>query len=246
MTTNLSERTSLSNSRSQADAQVLVVEDDDAMLRSIVEALAARGYRVLPARNAAAAIDSCSENNPDLVLLDLGLPDFDGIDCCRYVRQWTKNPIIVITADHAEARKVLALDTGADDYVTKPFSMPELQARVRAALRHRSILANMVDAVTLDIGSLRIDVRGRSVWADGEPVELARREFDLLLFLARNLGKTLPSQYILSQVWGPEWAGNLKTLRRHVATLRAKIEGYTGMPRIVTEARRGYRLVDDS
>jgi two-component system KDP operon response regulator KdpE len=237
------ERTSLSNFPSLAELGVLVVEDDDAMLRSIVEALMARGYRALSARNGADAINSCSENNPDLVLLDLGLPDIDGIECCRHLRMWTKNPIVVITADHADERKVLALDTGADDYITKPFSMPVLQARIRVALRHRAVLASIVDTATLEIGSMRIETSGRSVEICGTSIDLTRREFDLLLLFARNLGKPLTTRYILTEVWGADWVENIRTLRTHVAGLRRKLELHSAMPRIVTEARLGYRMV---
>jgi two-component system KDP operon response regulator KdpE len=239
----VTEHDSSSPSPSQPEIRVLVVEDDDAMLRAVVAGLVARGYRAIGARSAKEAFAACEDAPPDVVLLDLGLPDVDGIEVCRHLRRWTANPIIVLTADGAEDRKVLALDTGADDYVTKPFSMPELHARVRVALRHRAALASIVADDDLRVGSLHIDLAAHTVTVGDALVDLGRREYDLLVLFARNCGKVLTAKYILTQVWGAEWVDHAPTLRRHVATLRKKLPEGADAPRIETESGIGYRML---
>jgi len=229
---------------SPADARILVVEDDEALTGAMVAALTTRGYRVLTAPTGADAIECCNEETPDLVLLDLGLPDIDGIDVCRHVRRWSHNPIIVLTADGAEDRKVLALDTGADDYVTKPFSMPELHARIRVALRHRAILAPLIDGAVLEIGALRVDVAGHLCWLAGEPVELPRRQFAVLVLLARNCGRVVTNNQIIEHVWGADWSNNLAAVRTQIVGVRKKLAATPGTPRIVTEAGVGYRMLE--
>ena len=176
------------------------------------------------------------------MILDLGLPDIDGIEVCRHLRLRSAVPIIVLSADGNEDRKIAALDVGADDYLTKPFSMPELLARVRVALRHRRALASVVDDGPVWVGSLVID-RGDHVAAvDGRPLDLRPKEFALLLLLVRNAGKVLTHRTILDQVWGPEQA--LDTLRTHVSQLRRKL-ARPPVPTLVTEPGVGYRLLDD-
>jgi two-component system KDP operon response regulator KdpE len=213
------------------------------MLRAVTVGLEARGYRVAIARTGKEAIARCSEMTPDVVLLDLGLPDIDGVDVCRHLRRWTKTPILVLSADGSEERKILALDHGADDYVTKPFSMPELHARLRVAVRHRNDLAPLIDGAFIDIGDLRIDVGGHAAFINGDPIELTRRQFALLTLLARNCGKVLTNRYLLEQVWGAELPDTTTTLRSHVLGLRRKLAG-DNVPQIVTESGVGYRLLE--
>jgi two-component system KDP operon response regulator KdpE len=226
------------------DARILVVEDDEALTGAMVAALTARGYRVFAARTGADAIERCNEETPDVLLLDLGLPDIDGIDVCRHVRRWSHNPIIVLTADGAEERKVLALDTGADDYVTKPFSMPELHARIRVALRHRAILAPLIEGAVLEIGALRVDVAGHLCWLAGAPVDLPRRQFALLVLLARNCGRVVTNNQIIEQVWGTDWSNNLAAVRTQIVGVRKVLAATPGTPRIATEAGVGYRMLE--
>ena len=188
-------------------------------------------------------MDACSDLEPDVILLDLGLPDIDGLEVCRHLRRWTRNPVIVLTADDSVSRKVSALEVGADDYLTKPFSMPELHARVQVAFRHRELLARVVDGQVITVGQLRIDVAGHSAQVGGQAIVFTRREFALLALFARNPGKVLSSDFILQQVWGPEWADNHATLRNHIHSLRRKLGEGIGVPRIQAVTRTGYSLV---
>ena len=206
-------------------------------------ALSARNYRVTVASNGRDALAAASAEQPDIVVLDLGLPDLDGISVCRELRRWFANPIIVLSADGAESRKVEALDAGADDYVTKPFSMPELLARLRVALRHRRLVASVVDSSVIDVGDLHIDTDAYVAVAGGQPLDLTRKEFALLTLLARNLAKVLVHQTILTQVWGPGKGGTTESLRVHVTNLRKKLGTGDDRPRIVTEPGVGYRLL---
>ena len=169
------------------------------MLRVLNTALRARGYRVTTAATGRAALDSASTQEPDIVVLDLGLPDIDGIEVCHHLRRWLRSPVIVLTADGSEDRKVEALDAGADDYVTKPFSMPELLARVRVAARHRKALAGLIDDDTIEVGSLRLDVAAHDAWLDGVHVDLTPRQFALLTLLARNTGRVLTHRTLLRE-----------------------------------------------
>lgn len=235
------ERRSSSPSPSLDDSRILVVEDDGAIRDALVSGFRARGYNVDPAATGRSALALANEHPPDVVLLDLGLPDIDGLEVCRHLRRWTSNPIIVLTADGAEDRKVIALDDGADDYVTKPFSLPELHARVRVALRHRAMLRAIVDGEVLEVGALRLDVAGYSAVVNGATLDLQRLEFALLAELARNCGKVLTSRHLLARVWdGGESVG---TLRTHVTAVRRKLGEGPGVPRIVTEYGVGYRML---
>jgi two-component system KDP operon response regulator KdpE len=223
------------------DGHILVVDDDRALLRVIQMALQARGHRVSMATTGAGALDLIGLDEPDVVVLDLGLPDMDGIDVGRNLRTWSKASIVVLSADGAEDRKVLALDGAADDYLTKPFSMPELVARVGVALRHRRALAVIVDDGVIGIGTLQIDLAGHAAQVRGDSLDLTPKEFALLVLLARNQGKLLSHRAILNAVWGPTQA--LDTLRTHVSQLRRKIGVDLGAPHLVTEAGVGYRLL---
>jgi two-component system KDP operon response regulator KdpE len=222
---------------------ILLVEDDRAMARIMGAALKARGYKVVPAATGRAALASAQRDNPAVILLDLGLPDVDGIDLCRELRSWSTVPIIVVTADGADERKVAALDEGADDYVTKPFSTPELLARVRVALRHRRA-AGLVDRTVIDVGDLRIDLARREVSVGGRYVELAPKEFALLALLARHAGRVLTHRAILEEVWGPDAIRETQHLRVYAGMLRKKLGEDSSRPRLVTAPGVGYRLVD--
>lgn len=222
---------------------VLVVDDEPAILRVVSAALEARGYRVATAENAEAAIHVSATDSPAVIILDLGLPDMDGIEVCRRMRQWSETPIIVLTAEGADDRKVSALDEGADDYVTKPFSMPELLARVRVALRHHS-RAQDADESVFEVGDLVVDLAGHQVRLADKPVDLTPKEFDFLALLARHPGRVLTHRTILQQVWGPEYGTESQYLRVYASQLRKKLDDDPAHPRLVTEPGVGYRLVD--
>jgi two-component system KDP operon response regulator KdpE len=223
---------------------LLVVEDEPAMATVITEAFVARGYGVRTVSSGAAAIASAAEQPPAVVVLDLGLPDMDGLDVCRRIRAWSEVPIIVLTADGAEDRKIAALDIGADDYVTKPFSMRELLARVRVALRHQT--GRGPDESVLTVGDLVLDVAHHVVTVAGVPVDLTPRQFDMLAVLARYPGRVLTHRLILAEVWGPEGAGHVEYLRVYARSLRQKLGEDPERPRLITEPGVGYRLVDRS
>ena len=224
------------------EAHVLLIDDDEALARVIGVGFESRGYELRVAATGEAGIRGVEQQEPDVVILDLGLPDIDGIDVCRHLRQRTRSPIIVLSADGAEERKVMALDEGADDYLTKPFSLPELLARVRVALRHRRALAAVVVDEVVVVGSLAVDTAAHEVTLAGRPVDLTPKEYALLVVLARNAGKVLTHRAILDQVWGPDQP--LDTLRTHVSHLRRKLGGAEGAPELVTAPGVGYRLLE--
>ncbi len=234
---------------------VLVVDDEPAILRALRAGLEARGYRVRTATDGQGAIDLVALEAPDLVVLDLGLPDLDGVDVCRRIRGWSDVPIVVLSADGSDQRKVVALDEGADDYVTKPFSMAELLARVRVALRHRPAQetdtwsrhgAGPIDQSVLEVGDLRVDVARRHVDVGGRRVELTPKEFAFLVLLARWPGRVLTHGAILADVWGPGYETETQYLRVYASQLRKKLDDDPSRPRLVTEPGVGYRLVDPS
>jgi two-component system KDP operon response regulator KdpE len=224
------------------ELRVLLIEDERAVAGVVDTALTARGYDVTVAANGRKGLDLAFELEPDMVILDLGLPDLDGVDVCRQLRRWFSNPIIVLSADGAEDRKVLALDVGADDYVTKPFSMPELLARLRVASRHRDLVASAIDPAVLEIGDTVIDSGARTVTVAGERVDLARKEFDILELLARQPGKVVTHGMIISRVWGGADQGSTQTLRVHISTLRRKLGEGPLRPLVVAEPGVGYRV----
>jgi two-component system, OmpR family, KDP operon response regulator KdpE len=221
---------------------ILVIEDTPAIGRALRAALEARGYRAVVATTGQQGIDAAATNDPAAIILDLGLPDMDGTEVCTRIRSWSDVPIIVLTVDDSEYRKVETLDIGADDYVTKPFSMPELMARLRVALRHRELVAAVIDPAVTRVGDVVVDTGARTVVADGRPVELTRKEFGLLEVLARNPGKVVTHGAILGRVWGAE-AGSSETLRVHVTSLRKKLGEGADRPRIQADPGVGYRLV---
>jgi two-component system KDP operon response regulator KdpE len=223
---------------------VLVVDDEAPILRVVSAALQARGYRVATATTGQSAIDVAATDAPTVVILDLGLPDMDGVDVCRRIREWSDMPIIVLTAEGADDRKVSALDAGADDYVTKPFSMPELLARVRVALRHHRRVAAGSDASLLEVGDLVVDLGDHAVRIGDTRVDLTPKEFDFLALLARHPGRVLTHRTILQDVWGPEYGTETQYLRVYASQLRKKLDDDPARPRLITEPGVGYRLID--
>ena len=222
---------------------VLVVDDEPAIVRALSAALQARGYRPITANTGAEAINIAATHNLAVIILDLNLPDFDGVEVCRRVREWSRTPIIILTVEGADDRKVAALDEGADDYVTKPFSMPELLARVRVALRHHEAGAAVEDAV-LEVGDVTVDLAKHEVRVGTEEIDLTPKEFDFLALLARHSGRVLTHRTILQQVWGPQYGTETQYLRVYASQLRKKMKDNPGAPRLVTEPGVGYRLVD--
>jgi two-component system KDP operon response regulator KdpE len=223
---------------------VLVVDDEPAIVRVLAAALDARGYRVLSVGSGAEAIDAASRANPAAVILDLGLPDVDGVDVCRRIRTWSDVPIIVLTADDTEHRKVEVLDDGADDYVTKPFSTPELLARLRVALRHHRTAGTRGAEVITDVGDLHIDRARHRVTVAGAPVPLTPKEFAFLALLGSHPGRVYTHRMILEKVWGPEYQTETHYLRVYASQIRKKLGEDPAQPRLVTEPGVGYRLID--
>ena len=223
---------------------VLVVDDEPAIVRALSAALRARKHNVAVATTGAEALSEVATRNPDVVILDLGLPDMDGVEVCRQLRRWTDTPIIVLTAEGAESRKVEALDEGADDYVTKPFSTPELLARVRVALRHHRPPASVEASPVLRVGDIEIDLPNHRIMVRGVEVELTPKEFAFLAALARHPGRVLTHGMLLREVWGPEYGAETQYLRVYASHLRRKLGEDPARPRLVTEPGVGYRLVD--
>ncbi len=224
-------------------ATVLVVDDEPQIVRALRINLSARGYKVITAHDGTAALKAVAETKPDVVVLDLGLPDLDGTEVIAGLRGWTKVPIIVLSARGDSADKVQALDAGADDYVTKPFGMDELLARLRAAVR-RSATSTVdgVDAV-VDTGSFRIDLAAKKVRRDGKEVHLTKTEWGVLELLVRNRGRLVAQKQLLHEVWGPTYETESHYLRVYLAQLRRKLEPEPSRPRhLLTEPGMGYRF----
>jgi two-component system KDP operon response regulator KdpE len=222
---------------------VLVVEDEPAMTRVLTASLKARGYRVVATSTGQEGLDRSATEDPAVVILDLGLPDLDGIEVCRRMREWSRAPILVVTADGAEDRKIRALDEGADDYVTKPFSMPELLARLRVAIRHSRALGPAPSEGLYEVGDLRIDTSDHSVVQAGRPIDLTPKEFAFLALLARHAGKIMTHRAILRHVWGPEAEDHTEYLRTYANQIRKKLDDGPKSTRLVTEPAVGYRLI---
>lgn len=203
-------------------ARVLVVDDDPSLLRALRLALGALGHEVFSASNGEQGISQAALVDPDVVVLDLGLPDIDGLRVVRAIREWNDVPIVVLSATDAEERKVAALDGGADDYVTKPFGMAELEARVRAALRHRQQVVEdtLVDIV---VGGLELDLVHHGVRLDGMPVDLTLKEFEVLAYLAKHAGMVCTHQMILTAVWGSAYGKEAQYLHVYIHRLRQKL-----------------------
>ena len=222
---------------------VLVVEDEPQLRRFLRTALTAQGFRIVEAETVREALIVATTHNPELILLDIGLPDGNGIDLTRRIREWSRVPIIVISARGKEDDKVTALDAGADDYLTKPFGVNELLARIRVALRHALAAASGPAEPVLEIGPLRLDLTRREVLVSGAEVHLTPLEYRLLALLAQNAGKVLTHRQILKEVWGPGSVHETHYLRVFMAQLRRKIEPDPARPRLLlTEPGVGYRM----
>jgi len=226
--------------------QILLVEDEVEVRRFLREGLLADGYRLLEAVRGQDAIRITSEYLPEVILLDLGLPDMDGLEVIRRLREWTFVPIVVLSARGKEFQKVEALDAGADDYLTKPLGMRELRARIRVALRNAARVRSTVPASVFRAGDLRVDLAARRVSLRDRGVHLTPTEYRLLLVLVRNSGKVLTHRQILGEVWGPQGVAQSHDLRVHMANLRHKLEKDPARPRLLlTEAGVGYRLAEE-
>ena len=221
--------------------RILAVDDEPQILRFLKPSLGAAGYEVLTATTGQEALKQAAVGAPDVILLDLGLPDMDGKEVIRQLREWSKTPVIVVSARDRETEKVAALDLGADDYIDKPFGIGELLARIRTALRHAATQAGEVTKLT--IGELHIDVPAHSVTFAGTALKLTPKEFDLLGMLARSAGRVVTHAQILTAVWGPAHVEDLQYLRTFVGQLRQKLKRSANAPDLIqTEPGIGYRL----
>jgi two-component system, OmpR family, KDP operon response regulator KdpE len=224
-------------------ARILLVDDDQALLRALRIGLGARGYDVVVAHSGEEGVTQVSLAVPDVVVLDLGLPDIDGIEVCRRVRQWSAVPIIVLSAAGTEDRKVAALDAGADDYVTKPFGMAELEARLRAALRRSARSVGDDTPTEITVGRIDVDLVHHMARLDGQALDLTAREFDLLAYLARHAGKVCTHQMILRDVWGSSYGSEAHYLRVYAHRLRRKLGDAGHLLR--TQPGIGYQLLEE-
>lgn len=226
--------------------EILIVEDDKAIKNLISTTLEMDGYHFHTAENGAQAILSAATQQPAVMLLDLGLPDMDGTDVIRKVRTWSQMPIIVISARNEDRDKICALDAGADDYLTKPFSVEELRARLRATLRRLNYLEGLREEENSRFtnGGLVIDFAGGFATLDGKELRLTPFEYKLLCLLARHVGKVLTHAYITKEIWGSSWDGDVASLRVFMASLRKKIEADPSQPQYIqTHVGVGYRMI---
>ncbi len=227
-------------------ALILLIEDELPIRRFLRASLAGKGYRLTEAENGEQALRLAVQQPPDLVVLDLGLPDMDGQEVLQRLREWLQAPIIVLSARDQEQQKVSALDNGADDYLTKPFGTGELLARIRVALRHAAHLTGGPETSTFVCGDLKVDLAARTVVVKEKEVHLTPLEYRLLTTLARHAGKVLTHRYLLKEVWGPHLVQETHYLRVFMASLRRKLEDDPAQPRyLLTEPGVGYRLAAD-
>ena len=228
---------------SQPPTRILVIEDEPSLQKFLRATLSTQGYAVAQAARADDGLRQAAAAPPDLIVLDLGLPDLDGVEVTRRLREWTAVPIIVVSARGREQDKVVALDAGADDYLTKPFGVGELLARVRVALRHAALVKQDTGEPVFENGDLRVDLARREVYAAQKPVRLTPIEFKLLAVLVRNAGRVLTHRQLLKEVWGPQAAEENHYLRVYMNNLRNKLEPQPARPKyLLTEAGVGYRL----
>jgi two-component system, OmpR family, KDP operon response regulator KdpE len=225
---------------SDSSLRVLIVDDERAIRRFLRASLGAHGYTVFEASNGQEALSAVIQDRPDLIILDLGLPDMDGIEVTRTLREWTRTPIIVLSVREEEATKVAALDVGADDYLTKPFGIAELMARLRVAVRHSTQPAN---EPIFEVADLRMDLGRRQVTFRGEEIALTPTEYDLLRVLVQHAGKVLTHGQLLRRVWGTGYEAEIHLLQVNISNLRRKIEPNPSRPTyVLTEIGVGYRL----
>ena len=223
---------------------ILVIEDDKAVRTLITTTLKAHDYRFIEAVNGETAILAATSHNPDIILLDLGLPDMDGVEIISQVRMWSNVPIIVISARSEDSDKIGALDAGADDYLTKPFSVDELLARLRVTQRRLAIMNADATSSEFVNGSLRIDYAAGCAYLNGEELHLTPMEYKILCLLAQNVGKVLTHTFITQKIWGSAWENNVASLRVFMATLRKKLEGAPDSPQYIqTHVGVGYRMM---
>jgi two-component system KDP operon response regulator KdpE len=225
---------------------VAVIEDEESIRRFLRASLTSADYRICEARTAKDGLRCVTQEHPDLIILDLGLPDRDGKELITEIRGWSSVPIIILSARDQEREKIAALDAGADDYLTKPFAVGEMLARIRVALRHRARMAadsSLPEQTSFVCGPLRVDLAARRVFRDDVEVKLTKLEYDLLATMSRNAGKVLTHHFLLKEVWGPHSVQETHYLRVHVASLRKKLEPDAARPRfILTEQGVGYRF----
>lgn len=222
--------------------KVLIVDDEPQIRRFLRARLQSHDYKVIEAENGKEGLRVCTVQKPDLLILDLGLPDMDGLDVIKNVREWSQIPIIVLSIRSDDVDKIEALDRGANDYVTKPFSMGELLARMRAALR-QGPGSGAEEAAVVIAGDISIDLSKRLITRGGTPVKLSRKEYDLLKILATHSGKVITHQQLLQEVWDPAYVEETQYLRVYIGQLRQKLERYPAAPKhLITEPGVGYRL----
>jgi two-component system KDP operon response regulator KdpE len=220
--------------------RVLVVDDENAIRRYLRAALSAQGFSILEAANGQDAINAVVSNHPDLIILDLGLPDVDGIEVTRLLREWSQIPIIILSVREAEHDKISALDAGADDYLTKPFSTGELMARMRVALRRQN---TKPDDPILQVDNLKMDVARRLVSVNDHQISLTPNEYEILRLLLQNAGRVITHRQLLRQVWGSAYESEMHILRVNISNLRRKIEPDPSRPHyLLTEPGVGYRI----
>jgi two-component system response regulator RegX3 len=226
--------------------QILLIEDEASIREPLAEALGREGFDVAAAGTAAEGLESFRRERPDLVLLDVMLPDGDGRDVMREIRAGSQVPVVMLTARGEEVDRVLGLELGADDYVTKPFSRAELLARIRAVLRRSGTASPQRDAAALDVADVRLDPEKRAVTKAGNPVELTVKEFELLRVLLERAGKVVRRSQLVEEVWGPGWFGSSKTLDVHLSSLRKKLGDDPAEPRYILTVRGvGFRFASD-
>jgi two-component system response regulator RegX3 len=244
---------SSANAHEARPLNVLLAEDEESFVDALVVGLGHEGFKVIVARDGLEALHLFDETNPDLVLLDLMLPKMSGIDVCRSIRARSTVPIIMVTAKGAEIDTVVALEVGADDYVTKPYRLRELVARMRAVMRRTPLVSEQKagagwsgldnDNVTWEAGNVRVDLDQRRVYVRGEEVHLRRKEFELLRLLVENAGRVLTRDVLIDRVWGSDYIGDTKTLDVHIKRLRSRIEAEPSAPVLITTVRGvGYRF----
>lgn len=223
---------------------ILVVEDDPSVKNLMTTTLRTHDYHFLTAQNAQSAIMQASSHNPDIVLLDLGLPDMDGVEVIRNIRGWSSMPIIVISARSEDTDKIEALDAGADDYLTKPFSVEELLARLRVTQRRLSMMPSELESSVFINGQLKIDYSAGCAWLGDEELHVTPIEYKLLCLLAKNVGRVLTHTYITQHIWGRCWDNDVSSLRVFMATLRKKLEASPDSPQYIqTHVGVGYRMI---
>ncbi len=225
--------------------KVLLIDDDPVLLDTLRYRLTREGFEIITAGDGVSGLDLARKEKPDLLVLDLMLPELDGFDVCRIYRKESDTPILMLTARESETDKVVGLELGADDYLTKPFSLRELIARIRALLRRSASAGVKGDATVLDIGGIQVDTSRREVHCRGEKISLKPKEFELLTFLMANKGQALSREQVLEKVWGYNYEGEARTVDVHIRWLREKIETDPGHPQLIETVRGfGYRFRD--